>query len=162
MKVNNSKFVCTSCRRLFSSSCKNSKDGICALCLSSRKSSPVAAATAASSLRKRHQYNIDGDESTTTADESTSSNGASMVAASSLRKRHPYEDGDESTTTADESTSSNGASMVAVVERKVRRQIEGLTSQFLSALQEQNRKLEANSRLLESYIKSQKVLCYYY
>jgi hypothetical protein len=113
-------------------------------------------------LRKRHQYNIDGDESTTTADESTSSNGASMVAASSLRKRHPYEDGDESTTTADESTSSNGASMVAVVERKVRRQIEGLTSQFLSALQEQNRKLEANSRLLESYIKSQKVLCYYY
>lgn len=76
---------------------------------------------------------------------------------SKRRSAEEYDD-DDFSTTADESSSTNGASIVAIVERKVRKQMEGVTSQFLLALQDQNRKLEANSRLLENYIKSQAVL----
>jgi intergrase/recombinase len=64
---------------------------------------------------------------------------------------------DEDSSTTGESSSAH-SSYVAAVERKLERRMEGLTSQFMSVMQQQTRKMEDTSRMFLDYIKSQEVI----
>lgn len=83
-RVNNSKFVCTACRRLFSSSCKNSRDGICAFCLPASTTSPqipTVSFVEAAAKRALNEDDDTQDEVSTTQDESSSATSSSIYAA---------------------------------------------------------------------------------
>ena len=111
--------MCNTCRSSIASTCKNTKEGVCGEC------SKVSESPAATVSCKRPSYDNDDAE---------------------------YSTLDESSTTAEESSSQS--TFVASVERKVRRQMDTMASQFIAALQEQNRKMEENCRMLLEYIKS--------
>lgn len=127
-RVTNSKVLCMSCRRLLSSSCKKSKDGICALCAVPSKTSGRPSSTPVSGSGCA----LTGAASS--ADPSTEQSSGFKLASND-------DDDDEFSTTADESSSSAYSSVIAAVERRMQRKIADVATDIFQKMEESHRML---------------------
>lgn len=132
-RVTNSKVVCVNCRRLLSSSCKKSKDGICALCV-------------VPSLKP-----VSGSGCALTG---TASSGDASTGQLPGIKLDGNEYDDEFSTTADESSSSAKSSVIAAVERRMQRKIDNVATNILTIFQQSAQKMEESHRMLLECIQS--------